>query len=101
MSDTAPPDALALFDYALPREMIAQVPAEPREASRLLVVPRRGPLADRCFADLPDLLRPGDLLVANDTRVLPARLLGRRAGGGRSPCCVRWAPRGDGSCGSA
>lgn len=67
---------LADFDYDLPRERIALRPAEPRDAARLLVV---GPtLEDRWIRDLPALLRPGDLLVANDTAVFPARLRGRR-----------------------
>jgi S-adenosylmethionine:tRNA ribosyltransferase-isomerase len=65
------------FDFELPRELIADRPMEPREAARLLVVGRAG-LADRTIADLPSLLRPGDLLVFNDTRVIPARLVGRR-----------------------
>lgn len=72
------------FDYALPPELIAQQPAEPRDAARLLVFSRAdGSLTDRVFRDLPDLLRPGDLLVVNDTRVMPARLIARRASGGR------------------
>jgi S-adenosylmethionine:tRNA ribosyltransferase-isomerase len=73
------------FDYELPPDRVAERPARPRDASRLLVV-RRGdaPLEDRTFRDLPDLLDAGDLLVVNDTRVIPARLLGRRADtGGR------------------
>lgn len=75
------------FDYQLPEDLIAQAPCEPRDASRLLVLPRGGDAgggapAHRAFRDLPSLLRPGDLLVVNDTRVMPARLLGRRAGGG-------------------
>jgi S-adenosylmethionine:tRNA ribosyltransferase-isomerase len=69
---------LADFDFSLPRELIADRPAEPREAARLLVVPAAGPLADRHIRDLPELLRPGDLLVVNDTKVIPARLVGRR-----------------------
>src|SRR5437764_2114937 len=69
---------LADFDFELPRELIADRPIEPREAARLLVLPAAGPIADRHIADLPDLLRPGDLLVFNDTKVIPARLLGRR-----------------------
>ncbi len=69
---------LSDFDYDLPRELIADRPAEPREAARLLVLPRAGDMADCHIADLPDLLRPGDLLVFNDTRVIPARLVGRR-----------------------
>lgn len=66
------------FDFALPRERIAAHPAEPREAARLLVIPAAGDFADRHIADLPGLLRPGDLLVFNDTKVIPARLVGRR-----------------------
>ena len=69
---------LADFDFALPRELIALHPAEPREAARLLVLPRAGGPSDRHIADLPALLRPGDLLVVNDTRVIPARLVGKR-----------------------
>jgi S-adenosylmethionine:tRNA ribosyltransferase-isomerase len=71
---------LSEFDYELPPHLIAQEPAERRDASRLLVVRRRErSLSHHTFADLPDLLAPGNLLVLNDTRVLPARLLGRRA----------------------
>ena len=69
---------LADFDFDLPRELIADRPAEPRDAARLLAVPASGGFADRRIADLPDLLRPGDLLVCNDTKVIPARLTGRR-----------------------
>jgi S-adenosylmethionine:tRNA ribosyltransferase-isomerase len=69
---------LADFDFDLPRELIADRPAEPREAARLLVLPAAGGLRDRRIADLPDLVRPGDLLVFNDTKVIPARLVGRR-----------------------
>src|SRR5579863_1529838 len=66
------------FAFELPRELIADTPAEPRDAARLLVVPGDGGFDDRRIADLPDLLRPGDLLVANDTEVIPARLVGTR-----------------------
>ena len=66
------------FDFDLPRELIADRPAEPREAARLLVLPAAGAAADRRIADLPLLLRGGDLLVCNDTKVIPARLIGRR-----------------------
>ncbi|HEX5322071.1 MAG TPA: tRNA preQ1(34) S-adenosylmethionine ribosyltransferase-isomerase QueA [Stellaceae bacterium] len=66
------------FDYELPRELIAAHPVEPREAARLLTIPAHGDFADRHIADLPELLRPGDLLVFNDTKVIPARLVGRR-----------------------
>src|SRR5919206_3972352 len=65
------------FDFDLPRELIAARPIEPRDAARLLVVRGEAP-EDRMIADLPRLLRPGDLLVFNDTRVIPARLVGRR-----------------------
>jgi S-adenosylmethionine:tRNA ribosyltransferase-isomerase len=66
-----------LFDFHLPPELIAQHPARPRDAARLLVVDPAG-LQDRRVLDLPDLLEPADLLVLNDTRVLPTRLVGRR-----------------------
>lgn len=68
---------LSDFDFDLPDDLIAQSPARPRDAARLLVV-RPDLLEDRGVADLPDLLRPGDLLVVNDTRVIPARLIGKR-----------------------
>jgi S-adenosylmethionine:tRNA ribosyltransferase-isomerase len=73
------------FDYDLPPELIAQQPVEPRDASRLLVVQRSsGQLEHRRFGDLLDYLRPGDLLVANETRVIPARLQARKVpSGGR------------------
>ncbi len=73
------------FDYELPEELIAQRPAERRDASRMLVVERaRGVWRDRAFAELPEELRAGDCLVVNDTRVFPARLTGRREpSGGR------------------
>lgn len=72
------------FDYHLPPELIAQSPVEPRDAARLLVVSRSdGSLRDRIFRDVPELLRPGDVVVVNDTRVLPARLIARRDSGGR------------------
>ena len=69
---------LADFDFALPRDLIAERPAEPRDSARLLVLPAEGEIADRRIADLPQLLRPSDLLVFNDTKVIPARLVGRR-----------------------
>jgi S-adenosylmethionine:tRNA ribosyltransferase-isomerase len=75
---------LAQFDYALPPDRIAQEPAEPRDSSRLLVLDRAsGALGDACVADLGQYLRAGDCLVLNDTRVLPARLLGRIVGTAR------------------
>ena len=69
------------FDYALPDALIARYPATERRASRLLEVGTE--LADRQFADLPGLLGPGDLLVFNDTRVIPARLAAVKDTGGR------------------
>ena len=65
------------FDFDLPRDLIADRPASPRDASRLLEV-AGDRLFDRTFRDLPDLLRAGDILVCNDTKVIPARLDGRR-----------------------
>lgn len=78
------PLPIARYDYELPEELIAQEPIEPRDAARLLVVDRSaGSLSDRGIRDLPSLLRPTDLLVLNDTRVLPARLRLQRASGGQ------------------
>ena len=71
------------YDYALPRERIAQTPTEPRDSARLLMLARSGvAVAHHFFYELDRLLHPGDLLVANRTRVLPARLSGRRVGSG-------------------
>ncbi|HVG96624.1 MAG TPA: S-adenosylmethionine:tRNA ribosyltransferase-isomerase, partial [Chloroflexota bacterium] len=81
--------ATADFDYHLPPERIAQTPVEPRDAARLLVIHRpsaahpAGALEHRHFRDLGEYLRPGDLLVANDSRVLPGRIWARRDSGGR------------------
>ncbi len=66
------------FDFELPERLIAQAPVTPRDASRLLVLPRTGAVEHRAFTDLPGLLRAGDLLVFNDTRVIPARLIGQK-----------------------
>ena len=76
---------MPFFDYHLPEHLIAQHPAAERDAARLLVVRRDTRSIDHhTFRDLPDLLAPGDLVVLNDTRVLPARLIGRReATGGK------------------
>jgi S-adenosylmethionine:tRNA ribosyltransferase-isomerase len=72
------------FDYHLPEELIAQSPSAERRASRLLHLDgASGELRDRRFADLPELLQAGDLLVLNDTRVIKARLTGRKDSGGR------------------
>ena len=87
------------FDYNLPDELIAQAPAEPRDSCRLLVVNREieggpvraadavalehgGSVEHRHFYDIVDYLEPGDLLVANQTRVMPARLIGKKPTGG-------------------
>ncbi len=75
---------VSAFDFDLPEERIALRPARPRDSARLLVVRPGEGLEDRIVRDLPDLLRPGDALVANDTRVIPAELRGRRVRGGVS-----------------
>ena len=70
------------FDYDLPEELIAQAPAEPRDSCRLLVLHRdSGQIEHRVFSDVVEYLQPGDLLVANRTRVLPARLVGKKTTG--------------------
>ncbi|MDP9402344.1 MAG: tRNA preQ1(34) S-adenosylmethionine ribosyltransferase-isomerase QueA [Actinomycetota bacterium] len=71
------------YDYPLPADAIAQEPAEPRESARLLVAGAGGHVTHRRVSDLPELLGPGDVLVVNDTRVLPARLHLRKATGGQ------------------
>jgi len=74
---------LADFDYRLPADLVAQRPVSPRDASRVLVVHRdTGALEHRIFREIGDYLQTGDVLVVNDTRVLPARLRGRRVPGG-------------------
>lgn len=71
------------FDYELPPELIAQTPLERRDASRLMTLDKvTGEIGHRHFYELPSLLRPGDCLVLNDSRVLPARLIGHRESGG-------------------
>lgn len=73
------------FNYHLPQERIAQTPAEPRDSSRLMVVNRAdGSISHRTFRDIGDYLHAGDILVANNSRVIPARLLGRKTTGGKS-----------------
>ncbi|ABK99413.1 tRNA preQ1(34) S-adenosylmethionine ribosyltransferase-isomerase QueA [Pelobacter propionicus] len=72
------------FDYHLPEELIARYPAPERDGSRLMLLNREsGTIGHGLFRDIADHLRPGDLLVLNDTRVIPARLFGRKATGGR------------------
>lgn len=88
MEPVSPPTGLQLadFDFELPEGQIAQAPVEPRDASRLLTLDRtRGHVGHHAFRALVDFLRPGDLLVVNDARVMPARLLGTKEGtGGRA-----------------
>ena len=72
---------LSEFDYALPAELIAQRPLAERDASRMMVLDRAGgSIQHHWFRELPELLEPGDLVVFNNTKVIPARLLGRRRG---------------------
>ncbi len=71
------------FNFDLPQELIAQEPCDPRDAARLLCLGRAdGAMSHRIFRDLPDILTSGDLLVVNNSKVLPARLMGRKEGGG-------------------
>ena len=77
-SAISPPMRVSDFDFELPEDLIALRPAEPRDAARLLHVPTSGAFEDLIVRDLPDLLRPGDALVLNDTKVIPARLNGVR-----------------------
>jgi S-adenosylmethionine:tRNA ribosyltransferase-isomerase len=89
-----------LFDYFLPEELIALHPPERRDGGRLLIVPRgAGPFGHGRITDLPQLLAPRTLLVANDTRVIPARLRGSRSTGGRVEALLLrcLGPRGAGS----
>ena len=74
--------SVAAYEYALPQALIAQAPAALRDASRLLVAGENGALEDKRFSDLPDVLRDGDVLVLNETRVIAARLRARRESGG-------------------
>lgn len=73
---------LSSYQFDLPQKLIAQEPAAERDQSRLLVLPADGGMEEKTFSDLPELLRPGDLLIRNNVKVMPARLLGRRQGGG-------------------
>lgn len=85
------------FSYKLPPELIAQQPLDQRDASRLLVLDcSAGTMAHRVFSDLPSYLRPGDCLVVNETKVMPARLRGRKAGTGGAVEILLVAPLADG-----
>lgn len=84
MTATPPEFNLQSYDFDLPEALIAQDPTDKRGESRLLVLEREsGAVRDAMFADLPDLLPPGALLVVNNTKVLPARLIGRKESGGK------------------
>ncbi len=98
MSSPATRYTLADFDFTLPPELIAQHPAAERSASRLLDGRGSAPV-DRVFRELPALLQPGDLLVFNDTRVIKARLFGRKVSGGSVEALIeRVLPGGDALC---
>ena len=87
--------ALSDYDYTLPQELIAQSPAERRDQARLMIMDRRsGARQHARFSDLPDRLRPRDLLVVNNTRVIPARLFGRKATGGKVEVLILDYPGG-------
>src|SRR5690606_26186019 len=99
MTETRHPLTLSDFDFDLPPERIALHPAIPRDSARLLHVLASGAFGDRIVRDLPSLLRAGDLLVSNDTRVIPAQLAGKRGAAGievtliedaRAVDAVRW-----------
>ena len=79
------------FDFDLPPENIATAPARPRESARLLEI--GDTLVDRLVGDLPSLLAPGDIVVVNDTRVIPARLRGTRRGAGPMRPAAKRAPK--------
>lgn len=83
MTDNTDLTRLSTYNYDLPQELIAQTPILRRDASRLLVVGRDGTTSDRVFSDITEYLRPGDCLVINDTKVIPARLFGTTSKGAR------------------
>lgn len=84
------------FHFDLPPELIAQTPIERRDASKMLILNKNdGALSHRHFYDLPDFLKPGDCLVLNDSRVLPARLIGRREDGGHAVELVLLTDKGN------
>ncbi|MGD9143454.1 MAG: S-adenosylmethionine:tRNA ribosyltransferase-isomerase, partial [Dehalococcoidia bacterium] len=86
------------FDYILPPELIAQVPLDNRDQSRLLVVDRRdGSVRHHLFYEILDYLREGDVLVLNDSRVIPARLKGKRTGSGGKVEILLLRPLGSGT----
>ncbi|MDA8189627.1 MAG: S-adenosylmethionine:tRNA ribosyltransferase-isomerase, partial [Dehalococcoidales bacterium] len=84
------------FDYHLPPERIAQTPIEPRDSSKLMVISREnGSIRHRVFRDIVEYLQPGDVLVCNESRVIPARLFGRKAGTGGKVEVLLIAKRGE------
>lgn len=84
------------FDYYLPEELIAQTPLEKRDESRLMCLDKKtGELSHHHFYELPDFLNPGDCLILNNSRVLPARLLGQRLPGGGACEVLLLIDRGD------
>ena len=88
------------FDYNLPVELIAQTPVEPRDSSRLMVLRRGdGSIEHRIFSEITGYLHPGDVLVFNDSRVMPARLNGRKADTGGKVEILLLRRSGDGLCG--
>ena len=96
--DAIPPECrIDAYDYALPSELIAQHPTDRREDARLMVVPRHGTPVDLTFKELGSLLQPHDLLVANDTRVLRARLHPRRKRGGAAEVLLLHPVAGEGA----
>ncbi|MEN8181612.1 MAG: tRNA preQ1(34) S-adenosylmethionine ribosyltransferase-isomerase QueA [Myxococcota bacterium] len=98
-AEAARADPLAAYDFELPPERIAQHPLPERDLARLLVLPRgEGPLQHASVRDLGALLRPGDLLVVNESRVIPARLRGRKASGGAAEALLLGPPDAVGRC---
>ena len=84
------------FYYYLPQELIAQTPIEKRDTSRLMTLDRTtGEVGHQHFYELPEFLRPGDCLILNDSRVLPARLLGQRLPGGGACEVLLLTDKGD------
>ena len=84
------------FNYVLPKELIAQQPAEPRDSCRLLMVDKKTGEWQHCrFRDILDEIRPGDVFVFNNTKVIPARLFGRRKGTGGKVEALLLTPKGN------
>jgi len=87
---------LSLFDYQLPEELIAQYPLDKRDESRLMVIDRKdGSINHHIFSQLPDFVNPGDLLVINNTKVIPARLIGRKEKSGGEVEILLLSPKSD------